>query len=223
MTNKLSIIITVKDRDEHLVNCLQSINNNHLFISEVVVVHMNQPAKQHLKVLLPDVKLNQVVIYDPTQELPLAKARNFGTIMAVSNNLFFLDVDCVLDSQCCKHYLQHISNTNVLMGRCQYLPENKQHLKRNTRMKPTWDLFWSLSFVVTKDLFSYLNGFDEDFTNYGYEDTDFAYRAHKHGIGFKWIDQAVVYHQWHEQSKVKHQESLNRNKKLFESKHGFIV
>lgn len=223
MSNKLSIIITVKDRDDHLVNCLQSIDNNHLYVKEVVVVHMNQPTKPHLKVLLPNVKLIQVGLYDSTQELPIAKARNFGATLATSDNLFFLDVDCILDSQCCKHYLQHTSNTNVLMGRCLYLPEKEQHPKRNTKMEPTWRLFWSLSFVVTKDLFNYLEGFDENFVNYGGEDSDLAYRASTYGIGFKWVEEAVVYHQWHEQSKNKHKDSFEQNKTYFKAKHGFTL
>ena len=40
--------------------------------------------------------------------------------------------------------------------------------------------------------------FDEDYTEYGYEDVDFADRLTEAGIVFEWSGYILVHHQWHE-------------------------
>lgn len=40
--------------------------------------------------------------------------------------------------------------------------------------------------------------FDEDYTEYGYEDVDFADRLTEAGIYFEWTSRILAHHQWHE-------------------------
>ena len=83
-------------------------------------------------------------------------------------------------------------------------------------------LFWSLSFAVTTAAWRRIGGFDEAFTGYGGEDTDFALRARDAGLGLVWIPGADTWHQHHEveDPPVRHVVSICRNANLFHARHG---
>jgi len=82
-------------------------------------------------------------------------------------------------------------------------------------------LFWSLNFGCSKATYSKIGGFDEDFSGYGAEDTDFAFSANKNGVDFKTID-ALAYHQYHPSydPPVNHIESIVENATRFKAKWG---
>lgn len=60
-----------------------------------------------------------------------------------------------------------------------------------------WNLFWSLSFATDAAMWQSSGGFDESFTGYGGEDTDFAYRQRELGRRICWVGGAHAFHQWH--------------------------
>ena len=205
-----SIIITVRGRQSHLVKTVESViaETN----SEIIVVHMNQPASYaHPRVISAEISSET--------DLCVAKARNYGAQLASSDTLIFLDVDCFVQPGFVENYVKHRSETKIVMGRCFYEPTLYEHSKRNTLMKPTWELFWSLSFMIERSLFNKLGGFDEQFVGYGVEDTDFAYRAYKAGLKFEWAPWAMCVHQYHEPSKQVFAESFALNQKRFQIKH----
>ena len=236
--DKLSIIIIVRNRQSHLENALKSIESNSPYFSEVIVVHMNQPVQTGLYDLV-NYDLSQYTIYSNTESLPLAKARNLGASKAKSNTLFFLDVDCIVDENTCLEYLKACKeNTEeIYMSKCFYLEEPvkdlndlksieySEHPKRTVNTYPRWQLFWSLSFVINKDWFNKLGCFDEDFINYGGEDTELSYRNHLKGSKLNWVKEAVVYHQPHEINElpIHHIKSVVANINYFYDKYGFYI
>lgn len=84
-------------------------------------------------------------------------------------------------------------------------------------------LFWSLSFAVRPEIWDRVGGFDEDFEGYGAEDTDFAFRADRVGVGLTWVGGAEAYHQWHPSGSppVRHLDDILRNGELFARRWGF--
>lgn len=236
--DRLSIIIIVKNRQSHLENTLLSIENNFPYFSEVIVVHMNQPIQKELKDLV-SYNLNQVTIYSTSEALPLAKARNLGAQVATSETLFFLDVDCALKEDTCLEYLKVCREKplNIYMSKCLYLEEpikdihnlqnqvSEEHPKRTLEVFPRWQLFWSLSFVISKTWFNHLGQFDPNFVNYGGEDTELSYRNYLQGGKLIWVPDAVVYHQPHENNElpIHHIESVVNNINYFYNKHGFYI
>lgn len=65
-------------------------------------------------------------------------------------------------------------------------------------------------------------GFDEAFTGYGGEDTDFAWNLREHGIDLLWVGGAHAYHQWHPVSSPpwEHLDDILRNAARFRDKWG---
>ncbi len=85
-----------------------------------------------------------------------------------------------------------------------------------------WMLFWSLCFYIPKTLFQEVGGFDENYTGYGAEDTDFALAIKQKGNYSFLLSEATVYHQQHPvYSPPVHQlDSIVTNAKIFHKKWG---
>lgn len=68
---------------------------------------------------------------------------------------------------------------------------------------------------VWKDDLEAVNGWNEEFTGWGLEDTELVFRMFNYGISFKKIKfQAITYHLWHEQQT---REQISRNQELLDN------
>ncbi|MET0865731.1 MAG: galactosyltransferase-related protein [Nakamurella sp.] len=84
-------------------------------------------------------------------------------------------------------------------------------------------MFWSLSFAVSAATWDRLDGFCEEYTGYGAEDTDFGYRAFLAGMDISWLGGADAFHQYHdtERPPVRHLRDIVSNATIFHRRWGF--
>ncbi|MGY3052576.1 GT2 family glycosyltransferase [Pedobacter sp. UYEF25] len=204
----LSVITLVKGRQEALLNLLEGLTRGLTMPDELVIVFMNDDV-----CALPTTPFKIV-----TQELadleniPLAKARNTGARLASFEKLVFLDVDCIPDQELIKNYVALIDNVHLWAGAIRYLEngatKSAQFLDfliplsvpdpvRANIQKLPYELFWSLNFGCSKQIFNHIGGFDEGYKGYGAEDTDFAFRAREKKVPLKTTN-IIAYHQYHE-------------------------
>ncbi|GAA4921428.1 galactosyltransferase-related protein [Nesterenkonia rhizosphaerae] len=158
--------------------------------------------------------------------------------------LIFLDVDCIPHPDLVRGYLQAAQENPgaLLCGPVAYLPEtdlqdlSPRYLDSLAEPHPArpapepgqytqdsnYDLFWSLSFAVRRSVWENIGGFDERFTGYGGEDTDFAQQARSRGVGLCWVGSARAYHQHHPVSNppVEHLDDILANGRRFANKWG---
>ena len=83
-------------------------------------------------------------------------------------------------------------------------------------------MFWSLCFSISQKQYSLLGGFDENYTGYGCEDTDFALCAKKADVPFYLIN-TEVYHQQHPvyAPPLNNLQSIVKNCNYFKKKWGY--
>ncbi|MDX2358291.1 glycosyltransferase family 2 protein [Dietzia sp. PP-33] len=172
-------------------------------------------------------------------DLPVARCRNLGGDRAVelgAELLVFLDVDCMPGPALGSRY-RELPSDAVGLGPVTYLPESvgapdPAELRGLTdphparpfpeqgmrRLEPEeFGMFWSLSFALHADLWARLRtdfgGFDEQYTGYGAEDTDFGRRLLYRRVPVLLVAGAHAYHRWHAVSDppVEHLEDLLRN------------
>ncbi|MGJ9424644.1 glycosyltransferase family 2 protein [Nesterenkonia halotolerans] len=156
--------------------------------------------------------------------------------------LIFLDVDCIPAPELVGAYLEAAAQhpEKLLCGPVAYLPElsAEQLDAADATQFAAWaaphparpapapgeillggehSLFWSLSFAVRRAVWERIGGFDEAYTGYGAEDTDFAWRARAAGVELAWVGGARAYHQYHPVSRppVEHLDDILRNGRLF--------
>jgi N-acetylglucosaminyl-diphospho-decaprenol L-rhamnosyltransferase len=179
--------------------------------------------------------------------LPLARARNAGAEHVLSRGcdlLVFLDVDCIPAPALIERYAEanaEVGKPALLAGPVTYLPPSPTGYRladlpelrgpHPARPDPEagtvvvaddHDLFWSLSFAMSRTTWRRIGGFCEDYVGYGGEDTDFAATAAARGVPLYWVGGADAYHQHHAVSDppVEHLEAIVANARIFRRRWG---
>ena len=231
-----SVVTLVKGRKKQLENMLESIKQSTIVPSEIVIVWME---KETQNARVEDEELNIKQLYLEKGELPLAKARNLGFESTSYEHVVFLDVDCICSPTLLDGLLTGLRDKAITSAYARYLPyiplsglypqieqDALSHHKR-AKLEANTPLphkkFWSLVFALRKDDFYAIGGFDEKFTGYGGEDTDFAERFNKQNFAFILINDEVL-HQYHFKYSppLNYLEAIVENANLFYQKHGYF-
>ncbi|MET0365362.1 MAG: glycosyltransferase [Sphingobium sp.] len=230
----ISVLTIVKNRADHLAQLIEGLRRSSVQPDELVIVDMgSDPA-----VARHDAPFPVTVVRLADGSLPLAAARNSAARASCSEHLLFLDVDCIamrelvggMDSALAHHdglicaealYLgasdaRGIWTEEALRGCAQPHPV-RSFPAAGLRGEANAGLFWSLVFGIRHDRFTALGGFDEAFTGYGAEDTDFGFRAQRAGIPLIFMGGAGAFHQHHPvfDPPLHHIEDIVRNAQLF--------
>ena len=213
-----SVLVITGGRDGHLARVLAGLERADPRPDEVVVVFMNQPGGT-----VPATSLRVVTSHvDAPGRLPLAAARNRAAHLARGEVLVFLDVDCIPSAAAVGSLAEAVRAHpgTLVMGSPRYLlPGWVQDAGATTRVpddgrlrelsvphparahleegpSQDWHLVWTLVLAISSADFDRLGGFDEGFSGYGAEDTDFAFRARHAGLALR-SSAATVFHQHH--------------------------
>lgn len=212
MLKKISVIIIFHRRHNHLINVLKALESGREVPEEVILVEMDA-VKLELPQFNLDINHCLITDFDPSS-LPISKARNTGAKRAKFEILAFLDVDCIPSYD----YISGIRSSKILpnaiyMAYPEYLTksvENAQNFQfiknaikhphrsdyKGTIETKDYGSFWSLCFFINAALFFEIGGFDENYSGYGAEDTDFAFKCKERNIPF-YLTSDKVYHQPH--------------------------
>jgi GT2 family glycosyltransferase len=213
---EFSIVTIVKGRRKQLANLLDTIKASTILPYDIQVVCMDDLDG----ITIPDGLSVSIQLINDPHKLPLAAARNMGITATKTNNIVFIDVDCLVSPTLFANLLIALQADNIIAAYPLYLPivpetGNYTELKHKAVPHPSREQipvgqpvehlqFWSLIFAIQKQTFEKIGGFDESFIGYGAEDTDFAMMFHKAGIKQVFVRDYVL-HQYHD----KHDPPLN--------------
>jgi GT2 family glycosyltransferase len=230
----LSVLTIVKDRPGHLAQLVEGLRRSRVPPRELIIVDMGS----RVPVVVESMHFPVQILRLDQAGLPLAAARNAAARAASGDTLLFLDVDCIpmralidtiaalaadKDALICAEVLYLGAddargdwNEDDLTARAtghpvRQFPAHGFHVEANA------GLFWSLVFAIRRQRFSALGGFDEAFTGYGAEDTDFGFRATQAGLSLLFMGGAGAFHQHHDifDPPVQHLADIVRNARLF--------
>ncbi|MEP7089715.1 MAG: galactosyltransferase-related protein [Nocardioidaceae bacterium] len=250
---RTAVVTIVSGRHDHLRAQQLSLATGDLRPDLVVVVSMGDPEVHDVVSSGPfgDDAGTCVLDVPVTGHLPLSRARNTGALEALQRGadlLVFLDVDCLASEALLSSYAsaaERLRPGAVLSGPVGYLPQlppGRSTYDEATRLAtpphparpapPTGHLeaardtrlFWSLSFAVRAQDWAGFGGFDEGYTGYGGEDTDFGQRVAAAGGRLWWVGGATAHHQWHPVSRppVEHLDDIVRNANRFHRRWGWF-
>lgn len=209
----LSVLTLVKNRSDHLANLVEGLRRSARPPDELVIVDMSDRPIDG-----PNADFPSRVVRLETDGLPLAQARNVAAAHASGNHLLFLDVDCIpmahlvgiMDASLCASdalicaEVLYLGAGDAVPGwaEADLMRRGRPHPIRDfpkTGLRPETNagLFWSLAFGLRRNAFEALGGFDERFTGYGAEDTDFGFRARDAGLPLLFMGGAGAFHQHH--------------------------
>jgi len=229
----ISLVTIVKNRRTALINMMKGLERCTSKPSELIIIHMNEEPYQLLTATFP---IKQYVL-DSVHHLPLAAARNAAVSFASHDRIVFLDADCIPETNFLSRFHTAFTSSDALIsGRVRYLTAQAmekddlfERMKEYSLADPVrervdqypYELFWSLNFGCSKTIFKKIGGFDEFFTGYGAEDTDFAFAAKLKAVPMNTIN-AMAYHQYHPSydPPVNHLIDIISNAKAFQTKWG---
>ena len=235
----VSVCTLAHGREGHLANLVRGLALSEFKPDELVVAVLQRDLYE-----LPDAPfpIRQIRLGD--DDLCLAAARNRAASEAAGDLLVFLDVDCIPHPQLIGDYVGAAAATGgLLMGEVAYLPKGAtrggvdfalfeqlgvKHSERpgppETPLKACQDYrcFWSLNFAMSAADFAKTGGFDEKFSGYGGEDTDFGRVCDAAGLDLWWVRGAKAFHQYHphHMPPVHHLDSVIANAEIFREKWG---
>ena len=236
----VSVVTIARGRAAHLTNLVEGLRRQTQAPAELVVGVMQE---EPYELPATDFPIRQIIVEDGAS-LPLARARNTVAAAAASDVIAFVDVDCIPAPSLVADYAREtVAGDGVMMGEVMYLPAGangegwdydgfdavaEQHCDRqgppaeHRERCGDYRCFWSLNFAVHRADWEQSGGFDEGYTGYGGEDTDFGRTLDAHGIPIYWIRGARVYHQHHEHAMppIHHVASVLRNTDRFAEKWG---
>jgi GT2 family glycosyltransferase len=234
----LTVLTLVKNRAIHLARLIEGLHRSEVPPDELIVVDMNERPDS-----VPETAFPCRIMSLPSEGLPLARARNLAASAARSPHLLFLDVDCIPMRGLIGTMIHTLTaHDAVISAEIRYLgPGDAQpgwteesllksgvsHPARlfpgdGVRQEPNAGLFWSLAFGIRRDRFEALGGFDEEFTGYGAEDTDFGFRAREAGTESLFMGGPGAFHQYHGvvDPPLHHFHDILRNAERFHKKWG---
>ena len=239
-TAPVSVLTLARGRAEHLRNVVQGLTRQTRPPEELVIGVMQDTLYDDLPDT--DFPIRQIMIQG--DDLPLARARNTVAAEAAGEMLIFLDVDCIPAPKLIADYAAQMAEApGLFMGEVMYLPQgaaapgwdyarfNAVAVRHSDRQGPPeearracgdYRCFWSLNFAMSRAAWDLAGGFDERFTGYGGEDTDFGRTLSEIGLPIWWIRGARVFHQYHDHCMppIHHVASVIRNSELFATKWG---
>lgn len=228
---EFSIVTIVKGRRKQLANLLHSIKASTILPSDIHVVCMDDPDG----IAIPEGLTVSIHLSKGTHELPLAAARNRGIAATKTDNVIFIDVDCIVSPTLFATMLTNLDPETIIAAYPLYLPivpdtGNYEELKHQAVTHPARERipvgepvdhlqFWSLVFAIQKKTFENIGGFDESFIGYGAEDTDFAMLFHRAGVKLIFVRDYVL-HQYHDKHDppVNHFDSIIENAIRYQQK-----
>lgn len=235
----VSVLTLAKGREAHLRRLLDGLARGSRRPAECIVVSLDEAPP-----FLPAMGLPLTVHHMPAEGLPLAAARNTAARLANSPVLVFLDVDCIPAASlvaalatdaaqhdgliCCEILYLPAGAAEGTIEEAELLARGIRHEARafpraGLRAEANAGLFWSLAFAVRRATFERLGGFDEAFTGYGGEDTDFAFRARDAGVPLLFTAGTRAFHQHHaiHDPPLNHFSDIVANAERFHARHRF--
>lgn len=183
----VSVVITTKDEEEHIGNCLESIRNQSYSSKEIEIIVIDNNSSDKTKEIA---KRYTEKVYNFGSER--SAQRNFGIQQAMGKYILYLDADMALSENAIQECIEKCEREGRIGL---YIPERIIGKGYWIKVRDFERSFYNATCIdavrfVQKDKFLEIGGFDESLT--GPEDWDFDRRIKE--IGKTDIINSLIYH-----------------------------
>jgi glycosyltransferase involved in cell wall biosynthesis len=227
---KVSVVIPHKDRLINLLNCIEKLVDQSLYLYEYEIIVGSLEKEKELEEISKIAK-NVKIISNYQDCWNPSLARNIALAEASGETIILIDADIIVKKDFIEKHLAIQEKNTIIIGAVENYNENiNSDGKENISYKDIrwsidpntaplkWALCWTgnLSFsakLIEKNFF-----FDSSFKGWGGEDLEWAYRLHKNGIKFKFEQSIIGRHFPHNRNVKKNRSEEKKNFDLFLTK-----
>lgn len=208
--SKLSIVVPTYDRERSLIRLLDSLYDQSRFIQQIIII---EQGIQHKGSYQDHIHKDTSFVYR-YQDIPsTTKAKNIGASLVSEDIILFLDNDMVMAGDSILGHLsahsknikvggvcgrtftidQKINTNSHKAGKMNYIGEFTENY--STRISQEIDTVVGCNASWKRDVFNFVNGFDEQFTgNAMREESDLSLRVKSIGYKIMLEPNAIGYH-----------------------------
>ena len=194
----LSIVIPTYHRNDLLKLCLESLAPTSQTLNkkfyEVIVTDdgKRSNAKQMIK------EQFSWCTWVKGPQIGPASNRNYGANCANNDWIIFIDDDCMPDKNLLLNYkiaLEANSEIKVFEG-CIKADRPQKRFDEESPVNLTGGNMWSCNFMISKNIFFKVGGFDENFPSPAMEDMDLRETLKDNDMEILFVEEAFVIHPW---------------------------
>jgi glycosyltransferase involved in cell wall biosynthesis len=194
---KISVQICTFNRKELLKRCLQAVFRTDFPASDYEVALVDDGSTDGTAEVVKSLVAPCRLKYLYQDKSGLAAGRNLGIRDCDGEVILFIDDDTIAHPALLQeHWASHERNPRcVVMGRVNHVDNLDKPPSR--RLKPadiSTSFFWTSNASVRKRYLQEAGLFDEEFTEYGWEDIEMGFRLRAAGLVRKRNPKAIVYH-----------------------------
>lgn len=161
----------------------------------------------------------------------LCTIRNEGIRLSTKSHILLLDSSCFPSRWFFASHIEVLNSGSKIVSqgivnwmKDWSLPQQKETLFiKDKIVKTGWKYALGGNLAFPKDVWFFLNGFDENFNgSYGWEDNDFVLRAEKLGYSVYTHEMSIVYHLKHDPTCQKAINNKMKNFELMTKKHDLL-
>ncbi|WP_175405153.1 glycosyltransferase family 2 protein [Salinimonas lutimaris] len=206
MDPQFSIVTIVKERSRQLASLVQSLEKTRLRPQELIVVWMTSPCDESL---ISSEAFSVQHRFLANESVPVPRARNKGMAACSTEQIIYLDVDCLCPPDLFESVLTELHDGQVVSTQVRFLPSPAQTQDYATARQHAvsapdavellhnqpvaWSYFHTLLFAITKADFIRTGGFDESYHGVGVGDIDFAARCDELGFALVMLKNDVLH------------------------------
>jgi len=187
MLKRVSVIITTRNEEANIGNCLDSIKKQNCLACEIEIIVVDNNSGDNTKEIARRYT-DKVYNYGPER----STQRNFGVNKASGKYILYIDADMVLSENAISECLNKCDNVDMV---ALYIPERISGKGFWVRARDFERSFYNATVIdcvrfIRRDKFFEIGGFDESLT--GPEDWDFDRRIRQ--VGRVNIIKSPIYH-----------------------------
>ncbi len=179
----VSIVIPAKNEEKSIVDCIRSIRDNEYPHNRYEIIVVDNGSTDSTVAFAES---SGAVVYKKPG-VNISALRNYGSKMANSPVLAFIDADCTVAKDWLLNASQYFQRDDIAcFGSPPAIPTNSTWVQRTwflvrDKQKEVQETHWleSMNMFVRKDKFERVGGFDESLTTC--EDVDISYRLSEYG------------------------------------------
>ena len=193
MGTNVSVLITVRNVEQYIANCLTSLLDQTFNDFEIIVV--DDVSSDNTREIIEKFNDKRIRYFRNKNWLGLSQSRNECLKHANGNYVFFTDGDCAVSKNWIEEGLKYLKTADCIgvEGKTYYVSKEYKPTRSDEVVENnTGGLFMTCNIAYKKIVLENIGGFDERFTYL--EDRDLALRALKQGK-IRFNPQMIVYHQ----------------------------